>query len=93
MPRPGTASRVIAVPPGRVCSALAGREDLTAWPPPGGMTGAFEPFDSRSGGSYRMVYRYAATSGCPWAHRLQPLEQGRFPVSTLRTSHVGAHGM
>ena len=36
-----------------------------AWLPPGGMTGRFERFDARPGGSYRMVLTYPDASGAP----------------------------
>jgi uncharacterized protein YndB with AHSA1/START domain len=38
------------------------RDALVAWLPPDGMTGRFERFDARPGGSYRMVLTYADTS-------------------------------
>jgi uncharacterized protein YndB with AHSA1/START domain len=34
------------------------RAALEAWLPPGGMTGRFEEFDPRPGGSYRLVLTY-----------------------------------
>jgi len=55
MPRTDRGSRVIAAPPGRVWAALVDPGALMAWLPPGGMTGMFERFDARPGGSYRMV--------------------------------------
>jgi uncharacterized protein YndB with AHSA1/START domain len=36
-----------------------------AWLPPGGMTGRFERFDARPGGSYRMMLTYSDASGAP----------------------------
>src|SRR6266513_2754280 len=63
MPRTDRASRVIAAPPGRVWAALVDPEALLAWLPPGGMTGRFERFDARPGGSYRMVLTYTDASG------------------------------
>ena len=36
-----------------------------AWLPPGEMTGRFERFDARPGGSYRLVLTYADASGAP----------------------------
>lgn len=36
-----------------------------AWLPPGGMTGRFERFDARPGGSYRLVLTYSDASGAP----------------------------
>jgi uncharacterized protein YndB with AHSA1/START domain len=65
MPRTDRASRVIAAPPGRVWAALVDPEALMAWLPPGEMTGRFERFDARPGGSYRMVLTYPDTSGAP----------------------------
>jgi uncharacterized protein YndB with AHSA1/START domain len=65
MPRTDRGSRVIAAPPGRVWAALVDPEALMAWLPPGGMTGRFERFDARPGGSYRMVLTYSDASGAP----------------------------
>src|ERR671914_1785030 len=62
MARTDTASRVIAAPPDRVYAALVDPEALTAWLPPDGMSGRFERFDARPGGSYRMVLTYADAS-------------------------------
>jgi uncharacterized protein YndB with AHSA1/START domain len=59
MARTDTASRVIAAPPDRVYEALVGPEALAAWLPPDGMSGRFERFDARPGGSYRLVLTYA----------------------------------
>jgi uncharacterized protein YndB with AHSA1/START domain len=56
---------VIAAPPGRVWAALVDPGALMAWLPPGGMTGRFERFDARPGGSYRMVLTYSDASGAP----------------------------
>jgi uncharacterized protein YndB with AHSA1/START domain len=63
MARTDTASRVIAAPPDRVFAALVDPETLTAWLPPDGMSGKFERFDARPGGSYRLVLTYADASG------------------------------
>jgi uncharacterized protein YndB with AHSA1/START domain len=65
MPRTDTASRVIAAPPERVFEALVDPEALTAWLPPEGMSGRFERFDPRPGGSYRLVLTYADPSAAP----------------------------
>lgn len=62
MARTDTASRVIAAPPDRIYAALVDPEALTAWLPPEGMSGRFEHFDVRPGGSYRMVLTYADVS-------------------------------
>ena len=58
MPHTDTGSRVIAAPPDKVYAALIDPEALLAWLPPSGMTGKFERFDLRPGGSYRMVLTY-----------------------------------
>ena len=65
MPRTDRASRVIAASPERVWAALIDPGALLAWLPPGGMTGRFERFDARPGGSDRMVLTYADASGAP----------------------------
>jgi uncharacterized protein YndB with AHSA1/START domain len=65
MPRTDRASRVIAAPPERVWAALADPGALPAWLPPGRMTGRFERFDARPGGSYQMVLTYSGASGAP----------------------------
>src|SRR5215203_335321 len=62
MARMDTASRVIAAPPDRVFAALVDPEALAAWLPPDGMSGRFERFDARPGGSYRMVLTYEDAS-------------------------------
>jgi uncharacterized protein YndB with AHSA1/START domain len=54
--------RVIRAPIERVYAALVDPEALVVWLPPAGMTGSFERFDLRPGGSYRMVLRYADAS-------------------------------
>jgi uncharacterized protein YndB with AHSA1/START domain len=62
MARRDTASRVIAAPPDRVYAALVDPEALTAWLAPDGMSGRFERFDARPGGSYRLVLTYTVAS-------------------------------
>src|ERR1700757_1884255 len=62
MPRTDTASRVIAACPETVYAALVDPEGLAAWLPPDGMSGRFERFDARPGGSYRLVLTYADAS-------------------------------
>jgi hypothetical protein len=62
MARTDTASGVIAAPLDRVFAALVDAEALTAWLPPDGMSGRFERFDARPGGSYRLVLTYADAS-------------------------------
>jgi uncharacterized protein YndB with AHSA1/START domain len=58
MPRTDQASRVIAAPPERVYAAFVDPEALLAWLPPGGMSGRFDRFDARPGGSYRLTLTY-----------------------------------
>ncbi|MDA0179233.1 SRPBCC family protein [Solirubrobacter phytolaccae] len=65
MARTDTASRVISTPPERVYAALVDPESLAAWLPPDGMSGVFERFDARPGGSYRLVLTYADASTAP----------------------------
>ena len=65
MPRTDSASLVIAAPPEQAWAALIDPEALTAWLPPGEMTGRFDRFDARPGGSYRMVLTYADAAGAP----------------------------
>jgi uncharacterized protein YndB with AHSA1/START domain len=62
MTRTDTASRVIAAPPDRVYAALVDPEALVTWLPPEGMSGRFERFDARPGGSYRLVLTHADAS-------------------------------
>ena len=63
MARTDAASRVINAPIDDVYAALVDQEALLVWLPPAGMTGRFEWFDARPGGSYRMVLTYADRSG------------------------------
>ena len=56
---------MIAAPPERVWAALVDPGALLVWLPPGEMTGRFERFDARPGGSYRMVLTYGDASGAP----------------------------
>jgi uncharacterized protein YndB with AHSA1/START domain len=58
MARTDTASRVITAPPERVYTALIDPDALATWLPPDGMSGRFERFDARPGGSYRLVLTY-----------------------------------
>ncbi|MCV7437190.1 SRPBCC family protein [Mycobacterium seoulense] len=59
MGRTDTASSVIAAPLSRVYTALVDPHALVEWLPPQGMSGKFEYFDARPGGSYRMRLTYA----------------------------------
>src|ERR1043165_5243126 len=65
MPRTDTGSRVIAAPPDRGFAALVDPDARTAWLPPEGMTGRFDRFDARPGGSYRLVLTYVDATGAP----------------------------
>jgi uncharacterized protein YndB with AHSA1/START domain len=65
MARTDVASRVVAAPLDRVYAALVDPHALATWLPPKGMTGSFERFDARPGGSYRMVLTYADASAAP----------------------------
>jgi len=65
MPRTDRASRVIAAPLESVWTAFVDPGALVIWLPPGGMTGRFERFDARPGGSYRMVLTFSDASGAP----------------------------
>lgn len=65
MARTDTASRVISAPCERVYAALVDSAALAAWLPPDGMSGRFERFDARPGGSYRLVLTYADASTAP----------------------------
>ena len=63
--RTDSAARFVAAPPERIYAALVDPEALAAWLPPAGMTGRFERFDARPGGTYRMVLTYDDASGAP----------------------------
>jgi uncharacterized protein YndB with AHSA1/START domain len=65
MTRTDVASRVISASPERVYAALVDPDALTAWLPPDGMSGRFERFDSRPGGSYRLILTYTDGSTAP----------------------------
>ena len=65
MPRTDCAWRRLDAPLSRVFDALVGREALETWLPPGNMTGRFENFDPRPGGSYRLVLTYLDASASP----------------------------
>lgn len=65
MARTDQASRVIAATAERIYRAFVDPDTLTKWLPPAGMTGRFERFDARPGGSYRMVLTYQDAAGAP----------------------------
>jgi uncharacterized protein YndB with AHSA1/START domain len=70
---------VIAASLERVYAALVDPDALTAWLPPEGMSGRFERFDARPGGSYRMVLTYTDASGAPGkATADSDIVEGRF---------------
>jgi uncharacterized protein YndB with AHSA1/START domain len=70
---------VIAAPLEHVYAALVDPDALIAWLPPEGMSGRFERFDARPGGSYRMVLTYADASGAPGkATADSDIVEGRF---------------
>jgi uncharacterized protein YndB with AHSA1/START domain len=59
--RTDTAQRVMRAPADRVYRALVDPDALRTWLPPAGMTGRFERFDLRPGGSYRLVLTFRGT--------------------------------
>jgi uncharacterized protein YndB with AHSA1/START domain len=59
MGRTDTASQVIHAPLADVYAAMTDPTALVEWLPPEGMTGRFEHFDLRTGGTYRMILTYA----------------------------------
>ena len=65
MARTDTAARSIAAAPDLVYAALVDPDALLTWLPPAGMTGRFEHFDPRPGGSYRMVLTYSDAAASP----------------------------
>jgi uncharacterized protein YndB with AHSA1/START domain len=56
--RTDSASRVISADLEQVFAALTDADALAQWLPPHGMSGRFERFDARPGGSYRLVLTY-----------------------------------
>src|SRR3569833_325161 len=65
MARTDAASRLINAPVDDVYQAFVDQDALTAWLPPAGMSGRFERFAARPGGSYRLVLTYADASAAP----------------------------
>lgn len=59
MSRTDSASREFTAPPEQVYAALVDPVALVVWLPPTGMSGRFDHYDARPGGSYRMVLTYA----------------------------------
>lgn len=54
----------------RVFAALVDADALVQWLPPSGMSGRFERFDARPGGSYRLVLTYK--DGSPGSGKSTP---------------------
>lgn len=65
MPRVDRASRLVAADAARVFAALIDPAALERWLPPSGMSGRFEHFDARQGGSYRLVLSYDDAENAP----------------------------
>ena len=61
MARTDAASAIVQAPVDRVFAALVEPDLLQRWLPPSGMTGRFDHFDARPGGSYDLVLTYTAT--------------------------------
>jgi uncharacterized protein YndB with AHSA1/START domain len=61
--RTDRASLVIDAPLGRTFDAFVDRAALEIWLPPHGMAAAFERFDPRPGGSYRLILTYEHAPG------------------------------
>ena len=59
------AERVVEAPRARVYRAFISPEALTAWLPPGEMTGVMHAFDARPGGGYEMSLFYPETEPVP----------------------------
>jgi uncharacterized protein YndB with AHSA1/START domain len=79
MSRTDSASRVVHAEPARVFAALLDPDSLARWLPPEGMTGHFERFDARPGGSYRLVLTYpAGASGSGKATPDSDIVEARF---------------
>ena len=79
MPRTDSASRVVNAEVRRIFAALLDPEQLRQWLPPHGMSGRFERFDARPGGSYRLVLTYNdRTSGAGKATPDSDIVEARF---------------
>lgn len=65
MSRTDRASLLLHVSEHEAFSALTSRDALLVWLPPAGMHGAFERFDMRKGGSYRLVLTYDDATDAP----------------------------
>lgn len=65
MSRTDRASLLVHVDRDAVFAALTEHDALLAWLPPAGMTGRFERFEMREGGSYRLVLTYDDAAAAP----------------------------
>ena len=88
MTRTDRATRLIDAPPERTYAALVDPDALEAWLPPDGMTGRFDRFDGRPGGSYRMILTYTdASTGSGKATADSDVVEARF-LDTVAGSRV-----
>ena len=79
MKRIDTATRHVAASPEAVYRALIDPDARREWLPPTGMTGRFERFDARPGGSYRMILTYQDARGSPGkSSEKSDIVEGRF---------------
>jgi uncharacterized protein YndB with AHSA1/START domain len=62
MPRTDRAALLVHAPAERVYDSFVDQAALVRWLPPEGMSGRFEHFDARPGGSYRLVLTYLDAS-------------------------------
>jgi uncharacterized protein YndB with AHSA1/START domain len=60
--RTDAVSRVIPASREEIFAALTDADALTAWLPPAGMTGRFDHFEARPGGTYRLILTHADAS-------------------------------
>jgi uncharacterized protein YndB with AHSA1/START domain len=65
MGRTDRASLLLHADAERIFAALTEQDALERWLSPSGMSGRFERFDMRPGGSYRMVLTYLDASDAP----------------------------
>lgn len=78
MSRTDSAFRVVHAEPARVFAALVDAGALVEWLPPSGMSGRFERFDARPGGSYRLVLTYGGAAGSGKTTSDSDVVEGRF---------------
>ena len=60
MSRTDSASLLVHADPARIFAVMVDPDALARWLPPEGMSGRFEHFDARPGGSYRLVLSHQA---------------------------------